>query len=78
MCRRSVFCVQAYTRDEGGLHPGARRQFTSACEAEEVAARLSRYVAGVMVYGVEGDPDVEHWGEEAVFARHGDVPAIEF
>jgi hypothetical protein len=74
----TVFCVQAYERTGLRLAAGRRRLFTSASEAEHVGERLSATVTGLIVYAVEGDPDVELWGEEAVFAKHGIVPRIEY
>jgi hypothetical protein len=78
MRRATIFCVQPYERVGLRLAAGVRETFTSATEAERVGERVGRRSAGALVYAVSGDPDVELWGEEAVFAKHGAVPAIEF
>lgn len=74
MVQRTVFCVRAFRRDQGRLVEVQTVEYPSASEAEEVGARLSRSAAGVVVYSLEGAPEVGAWGEPELFATHGDTP----
>lgn len=76
MDTRLCYFVQPYVRRAGRLEAAPLERFCCAVEAEVAGERLSRRVAGVLVYMVEGDIEAGVWGEADVLARHGVLPDL--
>lgn len=68
------FCAQTYWRDRHKLARGKVQQFKTMERALEAGERLAWRHAGVVVFSVRGNPEVDYWTEPRIIATHGDVP----
>ena len=74
MAKKTIYCVQAFWKNDRKLAMGAMRQFKTEEAAREAGLSASRRNVGVLVYSVEGCAELDDWGDPRVLARHGDVP----
>lgn len=72
MRRETVFCVQTYKRAGKVLARAVLMQFTSASEAEEVAAAMAPGSAAVVMYALSGNAAADIWDEPEVFVTYGE------
>lgn len=78
MAKKRVYCVQSYWQDRRKLAQGELLQFERQAQALSRARRIARRAAGVLVYAVDCDVEIEWWGEPQFIAAEGEVPRLEF
>lgn len=77
MTRKTIYCAQAFWRQNGRLQAGPVHQFMTAERALAGGEILARSCAGAAVYSLTGEPDTDFWDEPVILARHGDAPGGE-
>lgn len=74
MAEITIYCVQTYWKDRRRLNSGDLRQFKDEPKARAHAERMSVRQDGVLLYALEGDPDMDFWDEPRVIAAYGETP----
>lgn len=71
---KTIYCAQPFWRRERGLEPGLVHQFMTEERARTGGEILAGSAAGVAVFSLTGEPDVDYWGEPVMIATFGDTP----
>lgn len=71
---KTIYCAQPFWHRERGLAPGLVHQFMTEERAVAGGQILAGGAAGVAVFSLTGDPDVDYWGEPVLIATIGVTP----
>lgn len=73
---KTVYCAQPFWRQGRSLAPGETLQFMTADRAITGGEILAKGAAGVAVFSLTGEPDVNYWGEPVLLWTTGEVPVV--
>lgn len=73
---KTIYCAQPFWRRDRGLEPGLVHQFMTEERARAGGEILAGSAAGVAVFSLTGEPDVDYWGEPILIQIFGETPTL--